>query len=74
MEGVDETYALHNDAAIETGCVRFNDGVMSSLRLSMDIRCFMVFLRTDLHRIKVLDAIREATRLIDYMDYVVAKN
>ncbi len=47
---------------------------MSSLRLSMDIRCFMVFLRTDLHRIKVLDAIREATRLIDYMDYVVAKN
>lgn len=30
MKGVDEVYALHNDGAMETGTIKFNNGVMSS--------------------------------------------
>ncbi|HIE4219304.1 TPA: M20 metallopeptidase family protein [Proteus mirabilis] len=72
MEGVDETYALHNDAAIETGCVRFNDGVMSSYGSAWTLDVYGVSAHGSTPH-KGLDAIREATRLIDYMDYVVAK-
>lgn len=72
MEGVDEVYGLHNDGAIETGLIRFNAGVMSSWgsAWTLDVHGVSVHGSTP-H--KGLDAIREATRLIDYMDYVVAK-
>ncbi|MGL6177437.1 MAG: M20 metallopeptidase family protein, partial [Vibrionaceae bacterium] len=72
MENVDEIYALHNDAASETGTIRFNSGVMSSWGSAWTL---------DVHGIsahgstphKGLDAIREAVRIIEDMDYIVAK-
>ena len=72
MEGVDEVYALHNDGAIETGCIRFNAGVMSSWGSAWTLTIHGVSAHGSTPH-KGLDAIREATRLIDYMDYVVAK-
>ncbi|MGL4826992.1 MAG: M20 metallopeptidase family protein [Vibrionaceae bacterium] len=72
MENVDEIYALHNDAASETGTISFNSGVMSSWGSAWTL---------DVHGIsahgstphKGLDAIREAVRIIEDMDYIVAK-
>lgn len=72
MKGVDEVYALHNDAAMETGTIKFNNGVMSSWGSAWTL---------DVHGIsahgstphKGLDAIREAVRIIEDMDYIVAK-
>ena len=72
MKGVDEVYALHNDGAMETGTIKFNNGVMSSWGSAWTL---------DVHGIsahgstphKGLDAIREAVRIIEDMDYIVAK-
>ena len=72
MKGVDEVYALHNDGAMETGTIKFNQGVMSSWGSAWTL---------DVHGIsahgspphKGLDAIREAVRIIEDMDYIVAK-
>ncbi|MFM5873376.1 M20 family metallopeptidase [Aeromonas veronii] len=72
MKGVDEVYALHNDGAMETGTIKFNHGVMSSWGSAWTL---------DVHGIsahgstphKGLDAIREAVRIIEDMDYIVAK-
>lgn len=65
-------YALHNDAALEYGFVKINNGIMSSYGSAWTL---------DVHGIsahgstpqKGLDAIREASRIIMDMDYVVAK-
>lgn len=72
MDGVDEVYGLHNDAAIETGCIRFNAGVMSSYGSAWTLDVHGVSAHGSTPH-KGLDAIREATRIIDYMDYIVAK-
>lgn len=72
MEGVDEVYALHNDASMEIGTIKLNSGVMSSWGSAWTL---------DVHGIsahgstphKGLDAIREAARMIEDMDYIVAK-
>lgn len=72
MEGVDEVYGLHNDAAFETGSVRFNAGVMSSYGSAWTLDVYGVSAHGSTPH-KGLDAIREATRIIDYMDYIVAK-
>ena len=72
MKGVDEVYALHNDGAMETGTIKFNQGAMSSWGSAWTL---------DVHGIsahgstphKGLDAIREAVRIIEDMDYIVAK-
>ena len=72
MEGVDEVYALHNDASMEIGTIKLNSGVMSSWGSAWTL---------DVHGIsahgstphKGLDAIREAARIIEDMDYIVAK-
>ncbi|UNH30895.1 M20 metallopeptidase family protein [Moellerella wisconsensis] len=72
MDGVDEVYALHNDGAIETGCIRFNAGVMSSWGSAWTLTVRGVSAHGSTPH-KGLDAIRETTRLIDYMDYIVAK-
>ncbi|MDX7999388.1 amidohydrolase [Xenorhabdus sp. Reich] len=72
VEGASEVYALHNNGAQETGSISLNRGVMSSWGSAWTL---------DVHGIsahgstpqKGLDAIREASRIIDYMDYIVAK-
>ncbi|MBN6360015.1 MULTISPECIES: M20 metallopeptidase family protein [Providencia] len=72
MEGVDEVYGLHNDAAFETGYIKFNSGVMSSYGSAWTLDVHGVSAHGSTPH-KGLDAIREATRIIDYMDYIVAK-
>lgn len=72
MKDVDEVYALHNDGALETGCIHFNNGIMSSWGSAWTLTIHGVSAHGSTPH-KGLDAIREATRLIDYMDYVVAK-
>ncbi|WP_156088401.1 M20/M25/M40 family metallo-hydrolase, partial [Obesumbacterium proteus] len=62
MDGVDEVYALHNDGAIETGCIRFNAGVMSSWGSAWTLTVRGVSAHGSTPH-KGLDAIREATRL-----------
>ena len=58
---------------IETGCIRFNAGVMSSYGSAWTLDVHSGVSRTAPTPHKGLDAIREATRIIDYMDYIVAK-
>ena len=72
MEGVSEVYALHNDAALELGSVNVNNGVMSSYGYAWTL---------DIHGVsahgstphKGLDSIREGARIVEDMDYIVAK-
>ncbi|MGF1681331.1 M20 metallopeptidase family protein [Photobacterium minamisatsumaniensis] len=72
MEGVNEVYALHNDAAMECGAVRVNNSIMSSYGYAwtLDIEGVSAHGSTP-H--KGLDAIREGARIIEDMDYIVAK-
>ncbi len=72
MEGVDEVYALHNDASMETGTIRLNSRVMSSWgsAWTLEVRGISAHGSTP-H--KGLDAIRETARIIEDMDYIVAK-
>ena len=72
MDGVSEVYGLHNDAAFETGHIRFNAGVMSSYGSAWTLNVHGVSAHGSTPH-KGLDAIRETTRIIDYMDYIVAK-
>ncbi len=72
MEGVSEVYALHNDAAQECGTVLVNNGIMSSYGYAwtLDIEGKSAHGSTP-H--KGLDAIREGARIVEDMDYIVAK-
>ncbi|PSW08820.1 amidohydrolase [Photobacterium sanctipauli] len=72
MDGVNEVYALHNDAALECGSVSINNGIMSSYgsAWTLDIEGKSAHGSTP-H--KGLDAIREGARIVEDMDYVVAK-
>ncbi|MGF1725692.1 M20 metallopeptidase family protein [Photobacterium nomapromontoriensis] len=72
MEGVHEVYALHNDGAQECGTVLINNGIMSSYGCAwtLDIQGISAHGSTP-H--KGLDAIREGARIVEDMDYVVAK-
>lgn len=72
MDGVSEVYALHNDAALECGSVSINNGIMSSYgsAWTLDIEGKSAHGSTP-H--KGLDAIREGARIVEDMDYIVAK-
>ena len=72
MNGVSEVYALHNDAAQECGTVLVNDSIMSSYGYAwtLDIKGVSAHGSTP-H--KGLDAIREGARIIEDMDYIIAK-
>lgn len=72
LDGVDEVYALHNDGALPHGFVKINDGIMSSFghAWTLDVRGVSAHGSTP-HL--GLDAIRETSRLIEHMDYIVAK-
>ncbi|CAM3273841.1 M20 metallopeptidase family protein [Helicobacter labetoulli] len=72
MEGVDEVYALHNDASLEYGSVKINNGIMSSFGTiwSLSIQGKAAHSSTPQ---KGLDAIREGARILADMDYIVAK-
>nr|WP_086938804.1 M20 family metallopeptidase [Thaumasiovibrio occultus] len=72
MEGVAEVYALHNDAAMEYGMVSLNNGIMSSYGSAWTLDVNGVSAHGSTPQ-KGLDAIREASRIIMDMDYVVAK-
>lgn len=72
MEGVAEVYALHNDAALEYGFVKINNGIMSSYGSAWTLDVHGVSAHGSTPQ-KGLDAIREASRIIMDMDYVVAK-
>lgn len=72
MEGISQVYALHNDANLECGTVNINNGVMSSYgsAWTLEIRGISAHGSTPQ---KGLDAIREGARIIEDMDYIVAK-
>lgn len=72
MDGVEAVYALHNDASMETGTVKFNDGIMSSWgsAWTLDVQGVSAHGSTPE---KGLDAIREVSRIISDMDYIIAK-
>ncbi|PHM57842.1 amidohydrolase [Xenorhabdus hominickii] len=72
VEGVSEIYALHNCGALETGYISFNAGVVSSWGSSWILDVYGVSAHSSTPQ-KGLDAIRETCRIIDYMDYIVAK-
>ncbi|WP_097476005.1 M20 metallopeptidase family protein [Escherichia coli] len=72
VDGVDEIYALHNDASMEVGSIKINSGIMSSwgAAWTLDIEGISAHGSTPQ---KGLDAIREAVRIIEDLDYIVAK-
>ena len=70
---VDEIYALHNDASIEVGSIKINDGIMSSRGAAWTLDIGGVSAHGSTPQ-KGLDAIREAVRIIADLDYIVAKN
>lgn len=72
MQDVDEVYALHNNAAAEYGQIDVNNGIMSSFgrAWTLDILGKSTHGSTP-H--KGLDAIREGARLVEDMDYIIAK-
>lgn len=72
MHGVDAVYALHNDASMETGSVRFNDGIMSSWGSAWTLNVNGISAHGSTPD-KGLDAIREVSRIISDMDYIIAK-
>lgn len=69
---VDEIYALHNDASIEVGSIKINDGIMSSWGAAWTLDIGGVSAHGSTPQ-KGLDAIREAVRIIADLDYIVAK-
>lgn len=72
MENISEVYALHNDAALEYGMVKINRNIMSSYGSAWTLEVHGVSAHGSTPQ-KGLDAIREASRIIMDMDYVVAK-
>lgn len=72
MDNISQVYALHNDAALEYGAVKINNGIMSSYGSAWTLEVHGVSAHGSTPQ-KGLDAIREASRIIMDMDYVVAK-
>ncbi|MTH48661.1 M20 metallopeptidase family protein [Intestinirhabdus alba] len=72
VNGVDEIYALHNDASMESGSIKVNDNIMSSwgAAWTLDVHGESAHGSTP-HKGK--DAIREAVRIINDLDYIIAK-
>ena len=73
MDGVDEVYALHNDASLDRGKIEINDNIMSSYgsTWTLEIKGKSAHGSTP-H--KGLDAVREGMRIISEMDFIIAKN
>lgn len=72
MEDVDEVYALHNDASLEYGSVKINNGIMSSFGTIWNLSIQGRAAHSSTPQ-KGLDAIREGARILADMDYIVAK-
>ncbi|MBD2811257.1 amidohydrolase [Xenorhabdus sp. Vera] len=72
MEGVSEVYALHNNAMQETGRIDLGTGIMSSWGTAWTLDVYGVSAHASAPQ-NGLDAIREVGRILDYMDYIVAK-
>lgn len=72
MSGVAEVYCLHNTAALPYGTVHVKEGVISSYGHAWTLNVKGVSTHGSTPHLG-LDAIREAARLIEHMDYIVAK-
>lgn len=72
MNGVNEVYALHNNGALEYGCIEVREGIISSYGRSWQLNIEGISAHASTPH-KGLDAIREGVRLINEMDYIVAK-
>ncbi len=72
MNGVDEVYALHNDASLEYGEVKVNDAIMSSYGTSWALQIKGKAAHGSTPQ-KGLDAIREGAKILEEMDYIIAK-
>ncbi|AFJ48662.1 M20 metallopeptidase family protein [Shimwellia blattae] len=72
VNGVDEIYALHNDASLEVGSINVNDNIMSSWGAAWTLDVNGVSAHGSTPQ-KGRDAIREVVRIIDDLDYIVAK-
>jgi amidohydrolase len=72
MKGVHQVYALHNDANLECGTVHINDGIISSYGSAWTLNIKGISAHGSTPQMG-LDAIREGSRIIADMDYVVAK-
>jgi amidohydrolase len=72
MEGVDEVYALHNDASLEHNHIGINDKVMSAYGSVWELSVRGKAAHSS-RPDKGLDAIREGMRIVFEMDYLIAK-
>lgn len=72
MDGVSEVYALHNDAALECGSVKVSPGIMSSYGYAWTLNIEGISAHGSTPH-KGLDTIREGSRIIEDLDYIVAK-
>ncbi|WP_099124913.1 M20 metallopeptidase family protein [Xenorhabdus stockiae] len=72
MDGVSEVYALHNDGAEDTGTIALTSGTLTSWGTTWTLDVYGISAHGSAPQ-KGLDAIREMCRIIDYMDYIVAK-
>lgn len=71
-QGLDEVYALHNDASLDTGKINIKEGVISSYgsAWTLEIKGESAHGSTPQ---KGKDSIREGAKLLEEMDYIVAK-
>ena len=72
MEGVDEVYALHNDASLEYGSVKINNGIMSSFGTIWNLSIQGRAAHSSTPH-KGLDAIYEGARILMDMEHIIAK-
>lgn len=72
MEGVNEVYALHNDASLEYGSVKINNGIMSSFGTIWNLSIQGRAAHSSTPH-KGLDAIYEGARILMDMEHIIAK-
>lgn len=72
MEGVDEVYALHNDASLDWGRIHINDNIMSSYGSAWTLEVKGKSSHGSTPHLG-LDAVREGMRIVTEMDYLIAK-
>lgn len=72
MEGVDEVYALHNDASLDWGRIHINNGIMSSYGSAWTLEVGGKSSHGSTPHLG-LDAVREGMRIVTEMDYLIAK-
>ncbi|WCE28896.1 M20 metallopeptidase family protein [Vibrio sp. SCSIO 43137] len=72
MEGVDEVYALHNDASLDWGRIALNNNIMSSYGSAWTLEIEGKSSHGSTPHLGK-DAVREGMRIVTEMDYLIAK-